>query len=291
MQENIKNFCIIGMGLLGASYAMALKDKGFVVSGVDIDKSTLEYALENKIVDKCALSDDESKARQLLSDADAVVLALYPSDCVSFINQHQNYCKKNALITDVCGVKKNVVAQIQGALREDLEFIAAHPMAGKEKSGIKHADAQMFKNANYIVVPSKKNTQRGIDFANSLGKTLGFARITSLEPEKHDEMIAYLSQLTHAIAVSLMNSSNAQNLAAFTGDSFRDLTRIARLNAPMWRELFFENSELLLKEIDAFSSSLANLKSALQEKDAQKLEQIFENSTERRAYFDKDNLK
>ncbi len=290
MQANIKQICIIGIGLLGGSYAMALSAKGFDVSGVDIDENAVNYSLANEIINRGTTSDNKDEVRKFISEADAIVLALYPGDCISFMKEYHNHCKQNAFITDVCGVKVNIVKQIQSFLRSDLEFIAAHPMAGKEKSGAPYADAKMFENANYIVVPSEKNTQRGIDFAKNLGEVLGFARITSLSPKKHDEMIAYLSQLTHAIAVSLMNASNSDNLAAFTGDSFRDLTRIARLNAPMWRELFFENSELLLNEIDAFSASLAKLRKALEEKNADEIEQIFKDSTQRRAYFDKDNL-
>ncbi len=287
MPLQINNFCIIGLGLIGGSYAMALSEKGKNVTAIDINADAVEFACKHNLIKSGATPDDSEKAHKLISNADVIVLALYPKACVEWAKKNHNLCKKNAIITDVCGVKEFIVEQIQSFLRDDLEFISAHPMAGKEVSGVENANSAIFKNANFIVVPSEKNTQSGINFVKELGQTLGFARITTLSPKEHDKMIAYLSQLTHAIAVSLMNSNNSDNLAHFTGDSFRDLTRIARLNAPMWRELFFENSEYLLNEIDAFSASLEQLKKALQEKNATELENIFKSSTQRRAFFDK----
>ncbi len=282
-----KTYCIIGLGLLGGSYAMALSKKGNAVTAVDISQSAIEYGINNNIIKDGCTPSNEARVRGFLNNADVIILALYPRACIEWVANNQKYIKQNAIITDVCGVKMQVVPQIQNILRHDLEFISAHPMAGKEVSGVENSNPEMFKNANFIVVPSDKNTKQAIDFAKNLGEELGFARITQLSPKEHDKMIAYLSQLTHAIAVSLMNANDENNLASFTGDSFRDLTRIARLNAPMWRELFFDNSEFLLDEIDAFSASLADLREKLVQKDADGIEEIFENSTQRRAFFDK----
>ena len=190
-------------------------------------------------------------------------------------------------MTDVSGVKRAVVYDVQAVMRPDVEFIAAHPMAGREVSGVKNSDNRIFLEANYIVTPTDQNTAEGIEFAEELGRTLRFDRITTLSPEEHDRMIGYLSQLTHAIAVSLMNANPNEHLVAYTGDSFRDLTRIAKINETMWTELFFLNKDMLVPEIDAFIAALTHLKEQVETENAEELSRLFVQSTERRKLFEK----
>jgi len=168
-----------------------------------------------------------------------------------------------------------------------VEFIAAHPMAGRERSGVQYADPSVFEGANYIVVPTEKNTGLAIETCKYLGEELGFAHISELPPEKHDQMIAFLSQLTHCIAVSLMNAGEDDSLVRYTGDSFRDLTRIAKINDEMWSELFLINKEPLLKEMERFRHAFDALERTIREDDREEMRRQMRVSTERRAKFDK----
>ena len=185
------------------------------------------------------------------------------------------------------GVKGAVVDTIQEMLRPDVEFISAHPMAGREVSGVENSDDRIFHNANYIVTPTGRNTPETIELCRDLGVILGFARISTLAPEDHDEIIAFVSQLTHCIAVSLMTCQRTEHLEDYTGDSFRDLTRIARLNDEMWSELFLLNKDPLLKQMRLFEDELARMRSLLENGDREGLREMMRYSTERRALFDK----
>ncbi|MBR2731193.1 MAG: prephenate dehydrogenase, partial [Clostridia bacterium] len=203
------------------------------------------------------------------------------------IAENQHLLKSGALLTDVTGVKACIVDDIQTMLRPDVEFIAAHPMAGRELSGVENSDPAIFRGANYIVTPTERNTQAAIDWCKSLGRILGFANISTLTPAEHDEMIGFLSQLTHCIAVSLMTCTDLRHLAAYTGDSFRDLTRIARINDRMWSELFLCNKEPLLRQMDLFLAEFSALRDLLAEENRPALREKMRLSTERRAHFDK----
>ena len=172
-------------------------------------------------------------------------------------------------------------------MREDVEFIAAHPMAGRERSGVEYSDDRVFQGANFIITPTSQNTPQAIAVCRRLGELLGFARITELTPEAHDEMIAFLSQLTHCIAVTLMTCNASPSLEEYTGDSFRDLTRIAKINDEMWSELFLLNRDALLRQMDAFSSEFARLREMLVTGDRDSMRQMMRASTERRERFDK----
>ena len=185
------------------------------------------------------------------------------------------------------GVKCCVVYDIQNMLRPDLEFIGAHPMAGREVYGIENSDETIFRNANYIVTPTERNTEAATALCEQLGWELGFARVSRLSPEKHDDMIGFLSQLTHCIAIALMNCNDTPGMEAYTGDSFRDLTRIARINDRMWSELFMCNRELLLQHMDAFSESFADLRRMLEAGDVEAMRDAMRRSTARRTLFDK----
>ena len=227
---NQTNIVIVGLGLIGGSYAKALKRMGYHVAAITRSEKTIRYALEHHIIDEGAWSVDP----EILGKADCIIIALYPSIIVDWIRDNQQYFKPGIRITDVTGIKSAIVYDVQKILREDVEFIAAHPMAGREVSGVENADDRIFRNANYIVAPTQKNTPEAIRWCEHLGRILGFNRVSVLTPEEHDEMIAYVSQLTHCIAVALMTSNENEHLQDYTGDSFRDLTRIARINEDMW---------------------------------------------------------
>lgn len=274
---------IVGLGMIGGSYAMSLKKQGYSVSAITRSASTIDYALEKGLIDK---GSNEVTA-ELVEQADLIVFALYPHVLMEWLEKYQHLFKSGAVLTDVTGVKGTIVESVQSMLRDDVEFIAAHPMAGKERSGVKYSDDSIFRVANYIVVPTEKNTESAIEICCALGETLGFANISVLSPESHDEMIAFLSQLTHCIAVALMCTSDDPKLKDYTGDSFRDLTRIARINDEMWSELFLANKEKLLEQMNSFLDSFGALKSALEKEDIEKMREMMRLSTERRAEFDK----
>ena len=242
---------IVGLGLIGGSYAEGLKKAGFEVGAVTRSQKTVDYALGKGIID----SGTVEVTREYVSRFDIVVFALYPHVFLSWIERYQDHIKPGALLTDVTGVKGSVVYKVQEMLRPDLEFVGAHPMAGREVYGVENADSRIFEGANYIVTPTEANSEEAVQTCEELGRTLGFNCISRLSPEQHDEMIGFLSQLTHCIAVALMNSKESKHLVDFTGDSFRDLTRIARINEDMWSELFMLNRDELLSQMDLFAGS------------------------------------
>ena len=278
-----KKILIVGLGLLGGSYARVLKRFGFHISAITKDQSSIDFAMRENIVDEGAVEPDE----RMVGEADLVIFALYPHVFVEWIEKNQNLLKSGALITDVTGVKGSIVYQIQDMLRPDVEFIAAHPMAGREVSGVENSTDKMFAGANYIVTPTSKNTPEAIETCMELGRLLGFSNVTTLSPEEHDEMIGFLSQLTHCIAITLMTCNDKKNMEKFTGDSFRDLTRIARINDLMWSELFVANKSALLAQMKLFSDKFNELRIMLENEDVDGMRRMMRHSTERRVLFDK----
>lgn len=275
-------FAIIGLGLLGGSYAQGLKQAGYTVYGIARRQETIDYALAHNLID------EGSTDPKLVKKADIVLFALYPKIMIEWIQENYYLFKPHAILSDVSGVKQGVVKPIQCLLEgSGNEFISTHPMAGKESSGIEEADVSMFKQANFIIVPTDKNTQAAIDTMYAVAKILQFNHISILSVEEHDQMIAFLSQLTHVIAVSLMNTHDNDKLVDYTGDSFRDLTRIAKINENMWSELFLFNKDNLLNQIDAFENSLSIFKEALKNEDIEQMKHLFRQSTQRRKKFDK----
>ena len=278
-----KRILIVGLGLLGGSYARVLKRFGFHISAITKEQSSIDYALKEGLIDEGSVELDQT----LIGEADLVIFALYPHVFVEWIEQNQSLFKSGALITDVTGVKGSIVYTIQDMLRPDVEFIAAHPMAGREVSGVENSTDKMFAGANYIVTPTEKNTPEAIQTCMELGRLLGFSNVTTLSPEEHDEMIGFLSQLTHCIAITLMTCNNKADMEKFTGDSFRDLTRIARINDAMWSELFLANKSALLEQMDLFLTKFGELRTMLETNDVEGMREMMRQSTARRALFDK----
>ena len=274
---------IVGLGLIGGSYAQALTDKGYYVGAVARRKETIDYALDKGLISSGATE----VTREYISQFDVIVFALYPKVFIEWIEKYQDYIKDGALLTDVTGVKRSVVYDVQSMLKDTVEFIGAHPMAGKEVYGVENSDKAIFKNANYIVTPTDKNSPEATNACMELGRELGFKTVTTLNPEQHDEMIGFLSQLTHCIAVSLMCCKESEHLVDYTGDSFRDLTRIAKINDAMWSELFMLNKDELVKQMDLFIDKFKDLKSAIENDNLEKMREMMRLSTKRRQFFDK----
>ena len=278
-----KKILIVGLGLIGGSYAKALTKKGYTVSAITKEQQSIDYALSEGIISK----GESYPSPELIAEADVAVICLYPTVFIEWIEENQKYFKSGAIITDVTGVKGAVVDRVQSLLRSDLEFISAHPMAGREVSGVVNSDDSIFAGANYVVTPTEKNTDAAIELCSHLGEALGFARISTLSPKDHDEIIGFVSQLTHCIAVCLMTCQRTEHLEDYTGDSFRDLTRIARLNDEMWSELFLLNKDALIEQMDTFTGELSRLRELLDKNDRAGLREMMRYSTARRALFDK----
>lgn len=276
---------IVGLGLIGGSYACALSQKGYDVGAIDKQKGSIDFALEKGWISEGTTEVDKG----FVSKYDLIVFALYPHVLIEWIDNYQSYIKSGALLTDVTGVKGVIVDTVQEKLRCDLEFVGAHPMAGREKSGVQNATERIFEGANYIVTPTDKNSKEGIAACRKLGEVLGFAHIGELSPRKHDETVGFLSHLTHCIAISLMVcKDDHEHLAEYTGDSFRDLTRIAKINDEMWSELFLANKEQLIAQMELFEKRFDMLKQDIKENNVDNIRQMMRLSTRRRGAFDKD---
>lgn len=273
------NIVIVGLGVIGGSYAMALKEAGYKnVYGIDINEETIIKAKEIGII-----LDGNSEGSEFISNADLVVISLYPDLVKEFIETHKDNFKKGAIITDVTGVKEVFVEEINRILPKDIDFIFGHPMAGREKKGIDYATNSVFKGANYLITVTESNKEENIQLIEKLAFEIGFKRVRRITPKYHDEMISFTSQLPHAIAVALINSDEeGRDTGSFIGDSYRDLTRIANINEKLWSELFLSNKKNLIESIDGFILEMQKIKEAIEDEDKETLESLFIKSSTRR---------
>jgi len=278
-----KNILIVGLGLLGGSYAMALSRKDYRVRAIGKSQEGIDYALERGFIERGTTTVTED----FVAWADVVVFGLYPHIFKEWIAAYQQYFKPGTIITDVTGIKGDFVRDIQGMLREDVEYIPAHPMCGKEVSGVQNADDKIFTGANYIVTPTEKNSKEAVELCRDLGWILGCYRVVEMDIDKHDEIIGFVSQLTHCIAITLMTCNEKEHLEKYTGDSFRDLTRIARINDEMWSELFIDNKAALLERMKEFREQFEKLETMIETEDVAAMRALMQRSTQRRKLFDK----
>lgn len=278
---NIKdlNITIVGLGLVGGSFAKALKPlKPKNIWAVDIDTGALDEGVGLSIIDRGYI-----KAKEPLKDSDIVIICVYPKLVEEFIRENKDNFKKGAIITDVTGVKNELVEDINGLIPKDVDFVFGHPMAGREKKGLGYSSAEVFKGANYIITPNPRNKAKSIEIIKWLAKNIGFEKIIELSPEKHDEVIAFTSQLPHVLAVALVNSDDLNiDTGSVVGDSYRELTRIAQINSELWTELFIENKGNLVQKIELLEENINKIKRAILEEDRDLLKEEFERSSDRR---------
>ncbi len=257
--------------------------KDYRVRAITKSQATLDYALEKGMIEGGSATVSE----EAVAWADVVIFGLYPHVFREWIQSYQHYFKPGTIITDVTGIKGDFVREIQGMLREDVEYIPAHPMCGKEVSGVENADDKIFIGANYLVTPTEKNTRQAIELCRDLGWILGCYRVVETDIDKHDEIIGFVSQLTHCIAITLMTCNEKEHLEKFTGDSFRDLTRIAKINDEMWSELFIENKAALLEQMKEFREQFEKLEEMIASENVSEMREMMQRSTARRKLFDK----
>ena len=275
----MNNILIVGLGLIGGSYAKRLSKIGYQVTGFDINTDVLNDAFNDGVISNNKVSSINYE------NVDLVVLCLYPTDNVNWLNKYQNKLKSNTIITDVTGTKVKFVSEVNKIIRNDLIFIPTHPMAGREVSGYYNSSSDLFNGANFIITPLNNHTD--LDVIKKLGNDLGCSKISVLSIEEHDEIIGYLSHLTHVIACCLMQNHDFTNFINYTGDSFRDLTRIAKINSSLWSKLFIENKDVLVSEIDKFKETLTLIQKDILNEDIDSIVNFLETSKENRILFDK----
>lgn len=277
----MKTAGIIGMGVMGGSFAGRLKELGYRVFGFDLNGHSLKRAKEKGWIDEGFADFSHG-----LNDCELLIFCIYPTLLKKWIEQNQSHFAPNTLVLEISGVKRAVMEPVHNILRKDCELMSIHPMCGREPKGIEYANPRIFDQANFILIPDDNNTASSIVKVSSLAKDLGCKNISVLSPEEHDKMIAFLSQLTHVIAVTLMDTHENEHLVEYTGDSFRDLTRIASINEDMWSELFLLNKDILLDEIRQFRDTLDEFTEALENEDEKKMKDMMILSTKRRHKFD-----
>jgi len=262
------NVGIIGMGLIGGSFAKAYKMCGHAVFAQDTDKSILDFAILSGAVD-AALDDDKLRLCEL------VIIALYPQAAIEFLNKAAQYIRQETTVIDCCGTKKNVCAAgFDAAARYGFTFVGGHPMAGTEQSGFKHSKANMFKGASMIIVPPVYDDILFLEKIKELLAPAGFGKLTVTTAEKHDAMIAFTSQMAHLVSNAFIKSPTVFAHKGFSAGSYKDLTRVAWLNENMWAELFMENREHLMHELDLFTAALGEYRDALRTEDFDKMKTL-----------------
>lgn len=272
---------VVGLGVIGGSYVQALKGLGHDVYGIDTNVETLRQAKE----DGCII-EGFVDGHEIISKSDMTIICLYPSLVLDFLASHT--FKKGSIITDVVGIKSYFLEKALAIVDENVEYVSGHPMAGREKKGYEYASRDVFKNANYIIIEHQQNKKESIEFMSSFVSQLGFRSVKIMSPYDHDEIISFTSQLPHMIAVALMNSDNQKyDTGKYIGDSFRDLTRIANINADLWCELFLNNKDYLLASMKRFEDHFDILKKALIDEDEQVLKKMFNESSTRREKLEK----
>ncbi len=272
---------IVGLGLIGASYAEGLSQHHTIYAW-NRTTSRIEQAIKEGIV-----SADNSLSK--LSEADVVILGLYPKHNIAFIKEHQSLFKPGQFVTDVSGTKVWMIPEIEKILPEGISYTSHHPMAGKETSGYDVKDKDIFIGANFIIVKSERSTNQDETVLREIASELKFGRVMVVDAKTHDQLIAFTSQLTHVLAISLVNSDSFSQTKEATGDSYRDLTRIAKINANMWTELFSENKEALLEQIKNFEYQLDLVKDMIKKDEKENLISYMEKATEKRKSFDEDS--
>lgn len=269
------NIAIAGLGLIGGSYAMALRSfEGWKLFGIDIDEKVLERGISCGVIDQ-----GSTEAKAVLSRSDIVIIALYPRDTIRFIEDNAANFKAGAIITDTCGIKQPIIEAALKCLPGTVEFVGGHPMAGNEFQGFGAADRELFMNTNYIITPHEKNTPEGLAAVERLAAAIGCGCMTRMNAEEHDRRISFTSQLPHIMAISLSSlAAGEKDIRALTGRSFMDATRVAALNRELWTQIFWMNNMNIIDRIEDMEGMLSLLKKAINTRDESSLQRIFENA-------------
>ncbi len=276
------NIAVIGLGLIGGSLAMALRGfEGARISGVVRSRSTLELAVQRQVCDEVTLD-----PMQVLPGADVVWLCMQPGPILRFLEEHRDHFKQGALVTDVCGVKTAIMEQARRVLPDRVDFIGCHPMAGKETSKLENAEATLFRNAHFILTPRPESTPEHVALMERMARHMGFRDVVNTTPERHDAIIAYTSQVMHILAVAVCDDPDLFQCKGFEGGSFRDCTRVAALDVPLWTELFSLNAPALTRVIRRLEDDLRAYRQVLEAGDVAALAEKLTDSSQRKRQMD-----
>lgn len=264
------NIAVIGMGIIGGSFCKALKKyTNHYVIGINRTQSTLQEAFD------CGAIDEMGNERSL-SNADVIIMSLYPRAAIDYITKYGQYIKKGAIVTDSSGIKSEICPQMTKLSHKfGFEFVGSHPMAGKETNGFKSSDADLYIGASYIVVPCEAS-EKSVQTMCDLAMEIKFGQIKITTPEEHDRMIAFTSQLPHVLACSYVLSPCCMNHKGFSAGSYHDVSRVANINAPLWSELFLENREPLIAELDLLIENIHSITDAIKSNDKETLIDLLE---------------
>lgn len=268
----VKTIGIVGLGLIGGSLGKAIKSKmECQVLGYDIDELTLETALQEKSIDGILKEP---------SQCDIIIVALFPEATIKYILDNVSCMKEKAIVMDICGMKKPIAdAVAQTCKSYKVEFVGGHPMAGKACWGYNFSSPDLFKDSSMIITPIFTDSW-AIEVIQELCKAIGFSRIVFTDPESHDKMIGYTSQLAHILSSAYIKNPLCMNYKGYTGGSFQDLTRVAKLNPEMWSELFLMNSNNLIKDLDVLIGSITDYRDAIAAGEREKLTQLLSEGTQ-----------
>lgn len=248
---------VAGLGLIGGSVAKAFMEAGEEVFGCDRDEVTMARArLENAVTDELT--------KENIGSCEFVFIALYPEATIGFMEEYSPFISKDTIVIDCGGTKREICKKgFVLAKKYGYRFIGGHPMAGTQFSGFKYSRASMFQNASMILVPEKNETIETLEKTKKLLQKAGFKSVTVSSAEEHDKIIAYTSQLAHVVSNAYVKSPNSRVHKGFSAGSYRDLTRVAKLNPDMWTELFMENGDNLCFEIDNIIAELQKYSDAI----------------------------
>lgn len=278
------NLTIVGLGLIGGSLAKSVRKNIDIgnIWGIDIDEDILKLAKDEGVIDEYYM---EPKIPLLKSDI--VIFCTYPGTTVEIIKNNVNDFKPNSIVTDTSGIKNNIVQELKAIMRDDVEFIGGHPMSGKESRGYELSHACIFDSAEYILTPNEDTSDYSIKILTKLIIDMGFKRVTIMSPEAHDKRIAFTSHLPHIIACALMNNHNIEEGFDCIGGSFRDMTRVADINADLWCELIYENRINLLDELENFMLDINKIYDTLRINDITSLKSMMQTGSLQRKEMDK----
>ena len=277
LQETV--FAIVGLGLIGGSYAKALRgQKVQKILGLDTNPIVTLMAK-----DEGYITDNIDECPERLKEADVIVCAMYPGAFVPFVKEHVKDFKPDVLLTDVMGIKGDLPDQVDALLGPTMDFVPTHPMAGREGKGYSQSTSLIFPGSNFIIIKRDNNRPEYVKWLTDMAYELGCGRVVELTGPEHDSIIAYTSDLPHIMAVSLVNSDSMQeDTKQFVAGSFRDATRVADINASLWSDLFLLNRDKVVVEINRLEEQLEHWKTALQVGDKDELELMMNRAKKRR---------
>lgn len=267
---------VVGLGLIGGSLAKAYHAAGHRVLAYDLDPSVTAFA-------QLAGAVDGALDAETVGQCELLLLAVYPGAAAAYLEEHAARLSETAVVIDCCGIKREICAAgFRLAEQHGFLFVGGHPMAGTHFSGFKYSRATLFQGAPMVLVPPRFDDMQLIDRVCSLLEPLKFGHFSVTTAEEHDKMIAFTSQLAHVVSNAYVKSPTAEKQKGFSAGSYRDLTRVAWLNAPMWTELFLDNRDNLLAEVDTLIDELKQYRTALAENDAQTLCRLLEDGKKRK---------